>query len=175
MRGAKSLRRSPSARCAIPVEIHPEFRDRLRFSPKLSLLKVRPDRDVQCAAVRARNILRKLAERGEKLPDFPGGNLARGHDAFSLLPTRTAGSCCCGAPNPIPPSSAPSPAVSRPMWRVTLFDWRVLSATSIHEYPVLSETDREKKIFLSWVTDSFAPAAGVGTLGVLGIQVPEYM
>ena len=43
-----------------------------------------------------------------------------------------------------------------------------------HEYPVLSEADREKKTFLLWMTDYFR-AQLERTLGVLGIEVPEYM
>ena len=43
-----------------------------------------------------------------------------------------------------------------------------------HEYPVLSEGDREKKTFLLWMTDYFR-AQLERTLGVLGIEVPEYM
>jgi arginyl-tRNA synthetase len=43
-----------------------------------------------------------------------------------------------------------------------------------HEFPVLTETDREKKTFLLWMTDYFR-AQLERTLDVLGIQVPEYM
>jgi arginyl-tRNA synthetase len=43
-----------------------------------------------------------------------------------------------------------------------------------HEYPVLTEPDREKKIFLLWMTDYFRNQLD-RTLNVLGIEVPEYM
>jgi arginyl-tRNA synthetase len=43
-----------------------------------------------------------------------------------------------------------------------------------HEYPVLSETDVEKKTFLLWMTEYFRGQLEK-TLGVLGIEVPEYM
>ena len=43
-----------------------------------------------------------------------------------------------------------------------------------HEYPVLSEANREKKTFLLWMTDFFR-AQLERTLAVLGIDVPEYM
>ena len=39
---------------------------------------------------------------------------------------------------------------------------------------MLSETDREKKIFLLWVTDYFRSQLE-RTLNVLGIEVPDYM
>jgi len=43
-----------------------------------------------------------------------------------------------------------------------------------HEFPVLSESNPEKKTFLLWMTDYFR-AQLERTLGVLGIEVPEYM
>ena len=43
-----------------------------------------------------------------------------------------------------------------------------------HEFPVLSESDPEKKTFLLWMTDYFR-AQLERTLDVLGIEVPEYM
>jgi arginyl-tRNA synthetase len=43
-----------------------------------------------------------------------------------------------------------------------------------HEFPVLSEPDAEKKTFLLWMTDYFR-AQLEQTLGVLGIETPEYM
>ncbi len=43
-----------------------------------------------------------------------------------------------------------------------------------HSYPVLTEENREKRIFLLWMTDYFR-AQLERTLDVLGIAVPEYM
>jgi arginyl-tRNA synthetase len=43
-----------------------------------------------------------------------------------------------------------------------------------HEYPVLQEEDHEKRVFLLWMTDYFRKQLE-GTLGILGIEVPEYM
>jgi arginyl-tRNA synthetase len=43
-----------------------------------------------------------------------------------------------------------------------------------HEFPVLSESDPEKRTFLLWMTAYFR-AQLERTLGVLGIAVPEYM
>jgi arginyl-tRNA synthetase len=46
--------------------------------------------------------------------------------------------------------------------------------TFYHEYPVLAEENHEKKVFLLWMTQYFRQQL-VRTLGVLGIDVPEYM
>jgi arginyl-tRNA synthetase len=43
-----------------------------------------------------------------------------------------------------------------------------------HQYPVLAEPDRERKVFLLWMTDFFR-AQLERTLAVLGIAVPAYM
>ena len=43
-----------------------------------------------------------------------------------------------------------------------------------HLYPIIHEQDREKKVFLLWMTDFFR-AQLERTLGVLGIEVPPYM
>jgi arginyl-tRNA synthetase len=43
-----------------------------------------------------------------------------------------------------------------------------------HGYPVLSERDGERRAFLLWMTDYFRSQLEQ-TLGVLGIEVPEYM
>jgi arginyl-tRNA synthetase len=43
-----------------------------------------------------------------------------------------------------------------------------------HEYQVLSETDREKRTFLLWMT-GYLRAQLERTLEVLGISVPRYM
>ncbi len=43
-----------------------------------------------------------------------------------------------------------------------------------HAYPVLTEENRERKVFLLWLTGYFR-AQLERTLAVLGIEVPEYM
>ena len=43
-----------------------------------------------------------------------------------------------------------------------------------HDYPVLTEENREKRVFLLWMTTYFR-AQLERTLAVLGIAVPEYM
>jgi arginyl-tRNA synthetase len=128
---------------------------------------------VQYAAVRARNILRKLAERGEKLPDFRAEisreamtrQLTAHEDCWQLL---LAASKSDSAIERAVASGEPA--------HVARYAFQLAQSFSnfYHEYPVLSETDREKKIFLLWVTDYFLQQLE-RTLGVLGIQIPEYM
>jgi arginyl-tRNA synthetase len=43
-----------------------------------------------------------------------------------------------------------------------------------HQYPVIHEQEREKKVFLLWMTDFFR-AQLEPTLDVLGIETPVYM
>jgi arginyl-tRNA synthetase len=127
---------------------------------------------VQYSAVRARNILRKLAERGETLPNF-GEALTR--EAMErqltqepcwqlLLAASKAGSAIERA------VASGEPA------HVARYAFQLAQSYSnfYHEYPVLSETDVEKKTFLLWMTVYFG-AQLEKTLGVLGIEVPEYM
>ena len=127
---------------------------------------------VQYAAVRARNILRKLADRGETLPDFAkelsreavARQLADENCWQLLLAASKAGSAIERAVA----SGEPS--------HVARYAFQLAQAFSnfYHEYPVLNESDREKKTFLLWMTDYFR-AQLAHTLAVLGIQTPEYM
>jgi arginyl-tRNA synthetase len=127
---------------------------------------------VQYAAVRARNILRKLEERGEQLPDFRA-ELTReamtrqlqSEDCWQLLLSASkAGSAVERAVA----SGEPS--------HVARYAFQLAQSFSnfYHEFPVLTETNREKKTFLLWMTDYFR-AQLERTLDVLGVQVPEYM
>jgi len=67
-------------------------------------------------------------------------------------------------------------------WRaVNLRTWLAMRSSSprlfsnfYHLFPVLSESDPEKKAFLLWMTEYFGVQLE-RTLGVLGIEVPEYM
>jgi arginyl-tRNA synthetase len=127
---------------------------------------------VQYAAVRARNILRKLEERGEALPDFRAEltreAMARqlaAEDCWQLL---LAASKAGSAIERAVASGEPS--------HVARYAFQLAQAFSnfYHEYPVLTEPDREKKIFLLWMTDYFRNQLD-RTLNVLGIEVPEYM
>jgi arginyl-tRNA synthetase len=127
---------------------------------------------VQYAAVRARNILRKLEDRGEKLPDFAA---VLSKEAFArqlaqedlwqvLLATSKAGSAVEKA------LVAGEPA------HVAKYAFQLAQAFSnfYHEHNVLAEPDRERKVFLLWMTDFFR-AQLESTLAILGIDVPEFM
>ncbi len=127
---------------------------------------------VQYAAVRARSIARKLTERGEQLPDFRaelssdalGRQLASEEFWQVLLAASKADSAIERA------VAAGEPA------HVAKYAFTVAQAFNnfYHAYPILSEPDREKKVFLLWMTDFFA-AQLERVLGILGISVPEYM
>jgi arginyl-tRNA synthetase len=127
---------------------------------------------VQYAAVRARNILRKLEERGETLPDFAAelstGALARqlqSEDFWQvLLAASKADSALEGA------LSAGEPA------HVARYAFQLAQAFNnfYHQYPILQEESREKKVFLLWMTDFFRRQLE-RTASILGIQIPEYM
>jgi arginyl-tRNA synthetase len=127
---------------------------------------------VQYAAVRARNILRKLEERGENLPDFRAAlsseamrrQLAN-EDCWQLL---LAASKSDSAIDRAIQSGEPA--------HVARYAFQLAQAFSnfYHEFPVISESNPEKKTFLLWMTDYFR-AQLERTLDVLGIEAPDYM
>ena len=128
---------------------------------------------VQYSAVRAHNILRKLAERGEQLPDFRTA-LSREAMARQLEANENCWQLLLAASKS---DSAIERAVSsgEPS-HVARYAFQLAQAFSnfYHEFPVLSESDPEKKTFLLWMTDYFRSQLE-RTLAVLGIEVPEYM
>jgi arginyl-tRNA synthetase len=127
---------------------------------------------VQYAAVRARNILRKLAGRGEVLPDFATSLSAdalrrqlASEDFWQLL---VAASRSGVAIERAVSSGEPS--------HVARYAFQLAQAfnTFYHDYRVLDEPDEERRTFLLWMTDYFRTQLE-RTLDVLGIEVPEYM
>jgi arginyl-tRNA synthetase len=127
---------------------------------------------VQYAAVRARNILRKLEEKGEAMPDFATEltpeALARqlaGEDFWQVL--LAASKADAAVERAV---SAGEPA------HVAKFAFQIaqLFNNFYHLYPIIHEENREKKVFLLWMTDFFRQQLAQ-TLDVLGIQVPAYM
>jgi len=127
---------------------------------------------VQYTAVRARNILRKLAERGETLPDFARqldqAGLARqlaDEDLWQLLLMASKVD-----------SAIDRAVVSGEPAHVGRYAFQLAQAFNnfYHGYPVLTEENPEKRTFLLWMTSYFG-AQIVRTLGVLGITVPDYM
>jgi arginyl-tRNA synthetase len=126
----------------------------------------------QYAAVRARNILRKLAERGETLPDF---HAELNREAFAR---QLADENCWQLVLSVSKADA---AIERAVAsgepaHVVKYAFQLAQSfnTFYHEYPVLQEENREKRTFLLWMTDYFRRQLE-GTLGILGIDVPEYM
>ena len=125
----------------------------------------------QYAAVRAGNILNKLAERGEALPDFStldatamGRQLASEDFWQLLLAASRSGTAIERAIS----SGEPS--------HVARYAFQLAQAfnTFYHDYHVLAEENPEKRTFLLWMTQYFRRQL-VRTLDVLGITVPPYM
>ena len=131
---------------------------------------------VQYTAVRAGNILRKLAERGEALPDFAQeldqAAFARqltsppsGDDFWQLLVMASKSD-----------SAIERAIASGEPAHVAKFAFQLAQAFNsfYHDYQVLTEENRERRVFLLWMT-TYLRAQLERTLGVLGIAVPEYM
>jgi len=127
---------------------------------------------VQYAAVRARKILAKLRELGEHIPDFGAelnteslGRQLQSEDFWQvLLAASKADSAVENAVN------AGEPA------HVAKYAFQLAQAFSnfYQKYPIIHEENREKKVFLLWMTDFFRRQLE-RTAGILGIQIPEYM
>jgi arginyl-tRNA synthetase len=127
---------------------------------------------VQYAAVRARNISRKLEERGETMPDFEAaltdealGRQLASEDFWQVL---LATSKSDAVVERAVASGEPS--------HVARYAFQLAQAFNVfyHQYPILSEQDAEKKTFLLWMT-SFFRVQLESTLAILGIEVPAYM
>jgi arginyl-tRNA synthetase len=127
---------------------------------------------VQYAAVRARNILRKLAEKGEALPDFRRDlshevldRQLQGEDFWQVL---LAASKADAAVERAVASGEPA--------HVAKYAFQLAQAFNnfYHQYHILNEENREKKVFLLWMTDFFRSQLE-RTLDILGIRTPEYM
>jgi arginyl-tRNA synthetase len=127
---------------------------------------------VQYAVVRARSISRKLEEKGERVPDFPAelsaaafGRQLQSEDFWQVLLAASKADAALERA-----VTAGEPA------HVAKYAFQIAQAFNnfYHQYPVIHEQDREKKVFLLWMTDFFR-AQLERTLGVLGIEVPPYM
>ena len=126
---------------------------------------------VQYATRRARNILSKLAERGESLPDFQSLSrdvMARqleNDDCWQLLLSASKAD-----------SAIERAVTSGEPAHVARFAFELAQAFSsfYQKFHVLDEPDAERRTFLLWMTDYFR-AQLERTLDVLGIEVPEYM
>jgi len=127
---------------------------------------------VQYAAVRARNILRKLEEKGEQLPDFRAElseealrRQLQSEDFWQVLLAASKAETSLDRA-----VTAGEPA------HVAKYAFQLAQAFNnfYHLYPIIHEQDREKKVFLLWMTDFFR-AQLEHILDVLGIEVPAYM
>ncbi len=127
---------------------------------------------VQYAAVRARNIFRKLEERGEAKPDFNAGltrdALARQLAAEECWQMLFAASKADSAVERAVTAGEPAHVAKYAFQLAQTFN------NFYHQYPVLAEPDPERKLFLLWMTDFFR-AQLERTLAILGIAVPAYM
>jgi arginyl-tRNA synthetase len=127
---------------------------------------------VQYAAVRARNIFRKLEERGETKPVFAAEltqeAMARqlaSEDCWQIL---LAASKADSVVERAVTAGEPAHVAKYAFQLAQTFN------NFYHQYPVLAEPDRERKVFLLWMTDFFR-AQLERTLAILGIAVPAYM
>jgi arginyl-tRNA synthetase len=127
---------------------------------------------VQYAAVRARNILRKLEQKGERVPDFVSEltreALARqlaSEDFWQLL---LGASKADAALERAVASGEPA--------HVAKYAFQLAQAFNnfYHLYPIIHEENREKKVFLLWMTEFFRQQLE-RTLAILGIEAPAYM
>jgi arginyl-tRNA synthetase len=127
---------------------------------------------VQYAAVRARNILAKLAETGEALPDFRtqlnADSMARQLHFEDFWQVLLAASKAETAVDKAVAAGEPA--------HVSKYAFQLAQAFNnfYHQYPIIHEENREKKVFLLWMTDFFRHQLE-RTLGILGIEVPPYM
>jgi arginyl-tRNA synthetase len=127
---------------------------------------------VQYSAVRARNILRKLEQRGEQIPDFSRELSAEAmarqlqfEDFWQMLLAASKAD-----------SAVESAVTAGEPAHVAKYAFQLAQAFSnfYQKYPMISEENREKKVFLLWMTDFFRRQLE-RTAGVLGIEIPEYM
>ncbi len=128
---------------------------------------------VQYAAVRARNILRKLAERGETLPEFtaalPTDAMARqlGEESFwqLLLAASKSGQALGAALETGEPAAMAKYA----------FQLAQAFNAFYHDSPILAEENPEKRTFLLWLAVYFKEQLEATLERTLGIPVPDYM
>ena len=127
---------------------------------------------VQYAAVRARNILRKLEERGGTVPDFAAeldrAAMARQLQSEDFWQMLLAASKADAALERAVTAGEPA--------HVAKYAFQLAQAFNnfYHQYPIIHEENREKQVFLLWMTDYFRRQLE-RTAGILGIRIPAYM
>ncbi len=127
---------------------------------------------IQYAVVRARNILRKLGERGDKLPDFEkvmsrevfDRQLAN-EDFWQMLLEASRRES----------ATEKAAAVGEPA-HLARFGFQLAQAFNnfYHRHHILNETDPERKAFLLWMTTFFLGELET-VLDTMGIPAPEVM
>ncbi len=127
---------------------------------------------VQYAALRARKILDKLADRGESIPDFSAvidrPMLDRYLTSEGLWQSLLAASKAGMALDRAVASGEPAHVAKYAFQLAQAFN------TFYHDNPVLKEEDAGKRTFLLWMTDYFRRQLA-WTLDLLGIEPPDYM
>ena len=127
---------------------------------------------VQYSAVRARNILRKYEEKGERIPDFAAeltpeafARQLQFEDFWQML--LAASKADAAVENAV---TAGEPA------HVARYAFQLAQTFSnfYQKYTIIHEENREKRVFLLWMTDFFSRQLE-RTAGVLGIEIPPYM
>lgn len=127
---------------------------------------------VQYAAVRAENIFRKYAERGEALPDFASvltpevlRRVFENETLWQLLLLASKSG-----------STIERALISGEPAHVAKYAFQLAQAFNnfYHEHPVISEEDPESRAALLWLT-KYVREQLLATLNVLGIEQPEYM
>ena len=127
---------------------------------------------VQYAAVRAKKILDKLIERGEKVPDFAAElsteSMARQLASEEVWQLLLAASKTDSALERAVAAGEPA--------HVAKYAFQLAQTFSnfYQQYPILIEENREKKVLLLWMTDFFRRQLE-RIAGILGIQIPVYM
>jgi arginyl-tRNA synthetase len=127
---------------------------------------------VQYAAVRAHKIFLKLQEIGEAVPDFAAElgreAMARQLQFEDFWQVLLAASKADSALESAIDSGEPA--------HVARYAFQLAQTFSnfYQKYPVIHEENREKKVFLLWMTDFFRRQLE-RTAGILGIQIPAYM
>ena len=127
---------------------------------------------VQYAVVRARNILRKLEERGESLPDFDKEldramfeEQLQNEDFWQLLLEASRVDWTIDRA-----IAAGEPA------QLARYAFQMAQGFNnfYHQHHILNETDQRKKAFLLWTTQFFLREL-TGVLKTMGIPAPEVM
>ena len=127
---------------------------------------------VQYAALRANRILHELVARGETLPDFASelnaGAFARQLEFEDFWQILLAASKADSALERALGAGEPA--------HVARYAFQLAQgfANFYEKYPILPEKNREKKVFLLWMTQFFRRQLE-RTAAILGIQIPDFM